>query len=72
MLPDGSGLDVLRRVRAERLASRVCVISGCGSPTLEAARALKAEHVLIKPIDVKRLIEVLATPAGPAARATPA
>lgn len=60
MLPDGSGVDVLRKVRAERLPSRVCVISGCDPSVLQTARAAGADHVLTKPLDVSRLIDVLA------------
>src|SRR5688500_11094846 len=30
MLPDGSGVEVIRRVRADRLPSRVCLVTGSG------------------------------------------
>jgi DNA-binding response OmpR family regulator len=59
MLPDGNGLDVLRKVLSEGIATRVCVISGCGSAVLNAARAAGAEHVFSKPLDVGRLLTVL-------------
>lgn len=72
MLPDGSGLDLLRRVRSEGIASRVCVISGCGPETLNGARALEAEHILTKPLDVSRLIDVLVAPGATPRRATSA
>lgn len=59
MLPDGSGLDVLRRVKADGLPTRVCVVTGCGPAMLDAARDLGAEHVLTKPLDVERLVALL-------------
>jgi DNA-binding response OmpR family regulator len=65
MLPDGSGVDILRRVRSEHPDSRVCVITGCGPSTLEAVRSLGAEHVLTKPLDVARLVSVLTPAATP-------
>ena len=59
MLPDGCGSEVLRRVGAEELATRVCVITGCGPEKLDEVRALHPEHILNKPIDVDRLVHVL-------------
>jgi DNA-binding response OmpR family regulator len=59
MLPDGSGHDVLRRVRADGIASRVCVVSGCGPLMLDEVRELGARHVFTKPLDVDGLIRVL-------------
>jgi DNA-binding response OmpR family regulator len=59
MLPDGSGLDVLRTIRSEGLRMRVCVISGCHEHVLEQAREMGADCALAKPLDVNRLLEVL-------------
>ena len=59
MLPDGCGIDVLRRARADGLASRVCVITGCGPALVDQAVALGAERVFTKPLDVERLIAAL-------------
>ena len=59
MLPDGCGLDVLRKLVAEGNASHVCVISGCGPTMLGEARDVGAEHVFSKPLDVGRLMDVL-------------
>jgi DNA-binding NarL/FixJ family response regulator len=60
MLPDGCGTRVLRRVADERLPSRVCVITGCGPERVEEARALGPQAVFKKPVDVERLLAVLA------------
>jgi DNA-binding response OmpR family regulator len=61
MLPDGSGTDVIRHVRAHRLASRVCIVTGCDADTLNDARTQGAEHAFTKPLDVERLISVMST-----------
>jgi DNA-binding response OmpR family regulator len=59
MLPDGSGTEVLRKIRSGGDACRVCVITGCGPEKLSEARRLNPEFVLKKPIDVERLVAVL-------------
>ena len=59
MLPDGSGVDVLRRVKRDDPTTRVCVITGCGPAVLDLVTTLGAEHVLTKPLDVARLVSVL-------------
>ena len=61
MLPDGSGTDLLRTVRSGRPPHRVCVISGCGPAALYEARRLGADHVFTKPLDVRRLLDLLCT-----------
>ena len=60
MLPDGCGTEVLRRVRAGSISSKVCVITGCGATLLGEVRALEPEHVFTKPIDVNGLLLALA------------
>jgi DNA-binding response OmpR family regulator len=62
MLPDGSGISVIRKVSAEQIPSRVCVVTGCAAEVLADARAAGAEHVLTKPLDVKRLMSILGEP----------
>jgi DNA-binding response OmpR family regulator len=59
MLPDGNGIDVLRRIRREQLPVKVCVISGCCTELFDEARACGAEEALVKPIDTQRLLDVL-------------
>src|SRR5688572_2409602 len=59
MLPDGNGTDLLRRVRAGEIASRVCVITGCASGMLNEVRRLEPEHVFTKPLDVDGLLSAL-------------
>ena len=61
MLPDGSGCGVLREVTGQGSPSRVCVISGAGPSMLGEARSLGARHVLSKPLDLPRLMSILAT-----------
>jgi len=59
MLPDGSGTDVIRQVRTRKLATRVCIITGCDAETLSDARTQGAEHAFTNPLDVERLMGVL-------------
>jgi len=59
MLPDGCGTNVLRKVKTERLPSRVCLVTGCCADMLHEAQRSGADHTFIKPLDVERLIGVL-------------
>ena len=72
MLPDGCGLDVLRRVRAQNLASRTCIITGCAPEMISQARCAGAEHAFIKPLDVDRLVTFMTDTPAPPAPAAPA
>ena len=60
MLPDGCGSEVLEKVHADRLMTRVCVVTGCAPAKLEEVRLLGPDHVLIEPLDVAQLMVVLA------------
>jgi response regulator of citrate/malate metabolism len=62
MLPDGSGTDVIRQVRARKLMSRVCIITGCDADMINDARTQGAEHAFTKPLDVERLMGVMNVP----------
>ena len=59
MLPDGCGIDVLRKVRAARMATKTCVITGCAAAKLVEAREAGAEHTFVKPLDVEELVTVM-------------
>jgi CheY-like chemotaxis protein len=59
MLPDGDGIEVLRRVRAEKLTTRVIVITGRDEARLAPVRALEPEAILIKPIDPYLLLDTM-------------
>ena len=63
MLPDGSGIDVLRAVRAGGMNTRVCVVTGCCTELLSEARREGAACAFTKPLDVKRLMSALTTEA---------
>jgi two-component system, response regulator RegA len=56
-MPDGSGLDVVRELKAMDPATRVVVLTGYGSiaTALEAVR-LGATHYLTKPADVDEIL----------------
>src|SRR4051812_34328558 len=55
-LPDGSGADLLKRVRGDRLATRVAVCTGVHDPDkLSGIRSLSPDGLLEKPIDLAEL-----------------
>jgi two-component system, OmpR family, response regulator len=62
MLPDGSGVNVIRRIREEGLPTRVCIVSGCCSDVQNDALSEGADHVFTKPLDLERLMSVLSGP----------
>ena len=59
LLPDGCGSDVLARVKEDHLTTEVCVITGCAGQVLDTVRRMGAKHILIKPVDVNRLISLM-------------
>ena len=59
MLPDGNGIDVVRRVHESGMSATVCVITGCGSEMVDAALRAGAHHAFTKPLDVRRLMHVM-------------
>jgi DNA-binding response OmpR family regulator len=63
MLPDGCGIGVIREVRARKLASNICIMTGCDSDLLIEAHAAGAQHTFVKPLNVERLIKVMTEPA---------
>ncbi|HYE21728.1 MAG TPA: response regulator [Tepidisphaeraceae bacterium] len=57
MLPDGTGLDVLRRVKAAgKAAVPVAVISGSAEQMIDQAVALGADHVFRKPLSATKVL----------------
>ena len=61
MLPDGSGIEVLRRVREMGLPVRVAVATGAGDTDLMSeAILLRPDAFFTKPIDATELVSWLA------------
>jgi DNA-binding response OmpR family regulator len=58
-LPDGSGTDILRRIRCDRLPTRVAVTTGHDPDSLGHVAELRPEALLQKPIDVDELCREL-------------
>lgn len=57
MLPDGSGIDFLRKVRSETLPVRVAVVTGVGdSSVLDAVRRLRPDGFFQKPVDMYQML----------------
>ena len=61
MLPDGSGIDVIRAVQSRGMNCRICIVTGCCTELLSEARLAGAACEFTKPLDVKRLISALTT-----------
>jgi CheY-like chemotaxis protein len=60
-LPDGNGVEVLRRARALGLPARIAVHTGVADPALlNEVRALKPDALFVKPFDPDELIAWLA------------
>lgn len=69
-MPDGDGLGVLKRIRAEQPELRIFIMTGGGPRlTIEAAALISdiwgAERVFTKPFDEADLIDELARDAKP-------
>ena len=65
MLPDGSGVELLRRVREQRLPVRVVVTTSASDPELLAEVEDYHPEVLIrKPLDARALMDQLGRPPG--------
>ena len=59
-LTDGSGVDLLRRIRSENRAIRVAITTGSSNgPLLAEVTALRPDAVFIKPIDFSKLVDWL-------------
>jgi two-component system OmpR family response regulator len=57
MLPDGSGIDVLRQIRKDGLATRVALLTGADKPTIADAEVLRPDAVFAKPVDLRLLLD---------------
>jgi two-component system, OmpR family, response regulator len=57
MLPDGSGLELLQRIREQHLPIRVAVMTGGFDPVmLDRVKSLEPEALFYKPLDVPKLV----------------
>jgi len=59
MLPDGCGIEILRKIRAARMRTKTCVITGCAAAMLNEAREAGAMHTFVKPLDVEQLVSLM-------------
>lgn len=56
LLPDGDGLELIRRAKKEKRSARFIVLSAaCGEEEVRAAVRQGAEDFLAKPLDPRRL-----------------
>ena len=59
-LPDGSGLDLLKQIRAEQRTMKVFVITACDDPAvLREVLLLQPDGLFCKPLDVSKILEHL-------------
>ena len=57
-LPDGNGLELLRKIRTEKHTSKVLVVTACEDPlVLLAVRTLRPDALLCKPVDLSKILE---------------
>jgi DNA-binding response OmpR family regulator len=56
MLPDGNGMEILRRIRQQKLPIRVAVLTGADRPMVEQANLLRPDALFTKPVDLTRLL----------------
>ena len=61
MLPDGNGMEILRRIRSEKLPIRVAVLTGADRPMIDQANALQPDALFTKPVDLSKLLTWLRT-----------
>jgi two-component system, OmpR family, response regulator QseB len=59
MLPDGTGIDILREIRRRGLPVRVALLTGADQPLIAQAQALRPDAVFVKPVDLRPLIDWL-------------
>ena len=60
ILPDMTGLDILKTLRKNNLEAFVVMISAVGQQSAQdQARELGASHYLVKPFDHNKLVEIL-------------
>ena len=57
ILPDGSGIDILRRIRQNGLNTRVALLTGADKPMIDDAESLRPDAVFAKPVDLRQLLE---------------
>lgn len=64
-LPDGSGIELIREIRARCATTQLVLITGYGSMQVgaDAARA-GANHVLAKPVSINEVVHRLAPASG--------
>jgi DNA-binding NarL/FixJ family response regulator len=59
MLPDGSGIEVLRAIRRRGLPIRVALLTGDDQPLIAQAQTLRLDAMFVKPVDLRSLIDWL-------------
>jgi CheY-like chemotaxis protein len=57
MLPDGTGVEILRHVRKSRMKARVALMTGSTGHLLAEAKGLNPDMLFPKPLDVTSLTE---------------
>jgi CheY-like chemotaxis protein len=67
-LPDGSGLDLIRRLRDRREPVAVGVVTDGRTTALNAAAALRPDAIFPRPVDLTRVIDWLTDPTAPRIR----
>jgi DNA-binding response OmpR family regulator len=62
-LPDGSGVDLLKKIRTEKLPVKVLIATATQDPALLGdVQRLQPDALLAKPLDVTKILEHLDPP----------
>jgi two-component system, OmpR family, response regulator len=65
MLPDGNGIEILRKIREEGLATKVAVMTAVGdSQILSSVRGLNPDALFQKPVNIAQVMLWLDETAG--------
>ena len=69
-LPDGNGIDLLKKIRNEHLPVKVLIATASVDPwMLNEVRKLQPDTLLFKPLDTRRLVDLLRSLCGNPTRA---
>ena len=59
-LPDGNGVELLRKIRTEKQTMKVLVVTACDNPVVRReVRLLQPDGLFCKPFDLSKVLEHL-------------
>ncbi len=59
-LPDGNGLELLRKIRTEKRTMKVLVVTACDDPAVRhEVQMLQPDGMFCKPVDLSKILQHL-------------